>query len=143
MNQKDCTILLHASTLAAAVSEVVALDPRIQAIAVPDLDYFLSNERASPIPYNKTWEEAKDDPWLVFNTSGSTGFAKAITYTQAMLSFPDFLLGLGDSIKQTNIHLTANTRCLVALPLLHVSIVDELDLLILTRSQSMSEWYGF
>jgi len=46
---------------------------------IPSLSELLSAEPAKPFPYNKTFEEAKKDPWLIFNTSGTTG---ALTLTK-------------------------------------------------------------
>ena len=39
----------------------------------PELDQFLKDDEATQFFYKKSWEEGKDDPWLVFHTSGTTG----------------------------------------------------------------------
>jgi long-subunit acyl-CoA synthetase (AMP-forming) len=39
-------------------------------------------------PYNKTWDEACNDPCLIVHTSGSTGMPKVVYYTQRMLANP-------------------------------------------------------
>jgi acyl-coenzyme A synthetase/AMP-(fatty) acid ligase len=45
----------------------------IQAIEVPGIEEFFREEEAETITYSKTWDEGKDDPWLVYHTSGTTG----------------------------------------------------------------------
>ena len=92
--QKQCTTFLHSKDLSYAVTEVINLDPSVQAIEVPELNHFLTDEPAVPVPYIRTWAEGKNDPWLCFHTSGTTGHPKVITYTQHMLAQPDIAAGL-------------------------------------------------
>ncbi|EEA26507.1 hypothetical protein TMatcc_005213 [Talaromyces marneffei ATCC 18224] len=46
------------------------------------------DDSSSHYPYNKTWDEACNDPCLIVHTSGSTGMPKVIYYTQRMLANP-------------------------------------------------------
>lgn len=51
------------------------------------------NELNGHYPYNKTWDEACNDPCLIIHTSGSTGMPKVIYYSQRMLANP-FIVSL-------------------------------------------------
>lgn len=42
-------------------------------MTVPEIDEFMKETEAPIYTYTKAWEEGKDDPWLVFHTSGTTG----------------------------------------------------------------------
>ena len=44
-----------------------------QSLQVPELSQLLWQDIQVPFQYNKVWSEAKDDPWLIFHTSGTTG----------------------------------------------------------------------
>lgn len=48
----------------------------------------VADKQSSHYPYNKTWDEACNDPCLIVHTSGSTGMPKIIYYTQLMLANP-------------------------------------------------------
>lgn len=70
---KDCALYLRPSSFAEKVATFLQEAPNVQPITVPDIEVF-ENEAEAPIyAYSKTWEEGKDDPWLVFHTSGTTG----------------------------------------------------------------------
>lgn len=46
------------------------------------------DEISGHYPYNRTWDEACNDPCLIVHTSGSTGMPKVVYYTQRMLANP-------------------------------------------------------
>lgn len=73
LKKKKCGIYLRPEEMATAVAGVLEGNPNVQAITVPPLDQFFNEKEASPINYSKSWAEGKDDPWLVFHTSGTTG----------------------------------------------------------------------
>ncbi|CAG8951144.1 hypothetical protein HYFRA_00006542 [Hymenoscyphus fraxineus] len=52
----------------------------LNVLKVPGIHELLDGQ-TRPYPYNKTWEEAKDDPLLALHTSGSTGIPKALIWT--------------------------------------------------------------
>ncbi|GAB1195654.1 hypothetical protein APSETT444_004916 [Aspergillus pseudonomiae] len=58
--------------MAGPVGAILQKAPHIESITVPGIDEFLRDDAASPVVYGKTWDEGKDDPWLVFHTSGTT-----------------------------------------------------------------------
>ncbi|KAK3172369.1 hypothetical protein OEA41_005690 [Lepraria neglecta] len=45
----------------------------MRVIDTPDDCGWLIAQDAKHYPYTKTWEEAKNDPWIIFHTSGTTG----------------------------------------------------------------------
>lgn len=55
------------------VATVLQEAPHLQAITVPGIDVFMNEATAPTYTYPLSWEEGKDDPWLVFHTSGTTG----------------------------------------------------------------------
>jgi acyl-coenzyme A synthetase/AMP-(fatty) acid ligase len=61
--------------MAEPVAAVLKEAPHVQAITVPDLGVFVKEDPAPRYTYSKSWEEAKDDPWVVFHTSGTTGLS--------------------------------------------------------------------
>lgn len=116
--QKQCTTFLHSKELAYAVDEAVSLDPTVKAIEFPELTHFLKAEPAEPVPYTKTWADGKDDPWLCFHTSGTTGHPKVIVHTQHMFAQPDIPAGLTDSSEAASSHF-AGFRWFLLMPMLH------------------------
>lgn len=56
---------------------------------VPELDEVLDSEPVQHYAFETSFEEAKDDPWLILHTSGSTGLPKPITYTHAAVAAID------------------------------------------------------
>jgi acyl-coenzyme A synthetase/AMP-(fatty) acid ligase len=55
------------------VTAILQGTSHIQTIEVPDIAQFFREDEAEAVNYSKTWEEGKDDPWLVYHTSGTTG----------------------------------------------------------------------
>lgn len=53
--------------------EILAERPHIRDITVPDLDEWLRDDKAPIYEYTKSFNQAKDDPWIIFHTSGTTG----------------------------------------------------------------------
>ena len=118
-DKKGCNIYLRPESMATKVNEVVQKAPNIQVITVPDIQDFMQEQTAEPFIYPKTWHEGKDDPWLVFHTSGTTGNPKPVTYTQRMMALPDIMASLSD-VEESLCHQVANSRWHTPLPSLHV-----------------------
>lgn len=68
-----CKIHLHAASLQEQIQSTIGANPSVQLIAVPELNEWLSPVKVGSFLYEKTWEEAYSDPWLIFHTSGTTG----------------------------------------------------------------------
>jgi len=73
LENKNCTLYMRPETSASLVNEIVKRVPTIRVVVAPELKDLLQDQQAEPFVYPKTWEEGKDDPWLVFHTSGTTG----------------------------------------------------------------------
>lgn len=86
LEQKNCGFFLHATTHADDVREVAKIDENIVPLAVPELGTFFTDEPAEKTLYSKVWEEAKDDPWLCFHTSGTTGMRRLIEFLSRTLT---------------------------------------------------------
>ncbi|CAG8961237.1 hypothetical protein HYFRA_00013293 [Hymenoscyphus fraxineus] len=52
-----------------------------------------------PYKCNQTWEEGKDDPWIMFHTSGTTGLSLKF---DMIVTFPEISVGLPKLITLTN-----------------------------------------
>ena len=109
-------MFLHSADFAHVVDEVSQVDLAVKAIEVPELDRFMTDEPATPVPYTKTWEQGHNDPWLCFHSSGTTGFPKVITHTQQTFAQTDVALGLSD--QGTNQF--AGFRWFLPMPMLHM-----------------------
>lgn len=75
LNGKDCTVYLRPDTMAESIGAILKDSPHIEQKDIPSVDYFMQDLEAEPVTYAKSWEEGKDDPWLVFHTSSTTGIA--------------------------------------------------------------------
>ncbi|MCJ1312470.1 hypothetical protein MMC25_006144 [Agyrium rufum] len=108
----------------------------VQKVASPELEGLLRDEPAEPFVYRKSWKEGKDDPWLVFHTSGTTGnstandtskdrlinddlsgYPKPITYTHRMMAIPDMAARLAGD-EETHLHHYVFKRWYTPLPLI-------------------------
>ncbi|KAE8144949.1 AMP-binding enzyme [Aspergillus avenaceus] len=116
--KKKCTVYLRPACMADAVDAILRTAPHITAIEVPELDAFMQEAEAFPYVYEKSWDDGKDDPWIVFHTSGTTGHPKAITYTHSMLATIDTAASLPD-LEYWHIHQYAQRRWYTAFPSLH------------------------
>ena len=52
---------------------MILQDYEITKLIIPTLEELLQEEDVPPYPYEKPYEEAKNDPIFVLHTSGSTG----------------------------------------------------------------------
>ncbi|KAL4939887.1 hypothetical protein BDV06DRAFT_230791 [Aspergillus oleicola] len=116
--KKNCTVYLRPQSMTAAVAAILQNAPHVQSITVPEPAEFLLDATAEPTTYAKMWEEGKDDPWLVFHTSGTTGNPKPITYTHQMMASVDIAASLS-GIEETHIHQYSLRRWYTPLPSLH------------------------
>lgn len=89
-------------------------------LKIPELAEFLDSTPAKLVPFTKTWEEAKDDPWLVFHTSGTTGLPKLVTYTHRMMATLNLAESMPDASRENMKSYFENKRWYTPLPSLHV-----------------------
>ena len=97
LEKLECTTLFTPEVMSETTTTVLAKRPDMKKYILPELDYFLSQEPVAPYPYNKTFEEARKDPYVVLHSSGSTGTPKLLIQKHgsaaahdAFQLFPDF-----------------------------------------------------
>lgn len=73
LSLKGCTVYVTADDTGNAAKELGEREPNIQFVQAPKLDKLLNEAPADPVEYQKSWENGKHDPWLIFHTSGTTG----------------------------------------------------------------------
>ncbi|KAH8204592.1 hypothetical protein TruAng_001221 [Truncatella angustata] len=87
---------------------------------LPDLDFFLNDEPVEPYPYNKTFEQARKDPYVTLHSSGSTGTPKVLNLKQGYAAAHDafqLLPSLGDT--PWTVSTWAGKRVLTNFPWVH------------------------
>ena len=57
------------------VDEILRDAPDISTLTAPELNELFQDTEAPTYKYSKSWVEGKNDPWLVFPTSGTTGMS--------------------------------------------------------------------
>lgn len=72
LEQTDCGIFF--TGLGVHVDDILAARP-MKHVVIPELEDLLDQTKAPYYPYEKTYEEAKSDPYVVLHTSGTTGMA--------------------------------------------------------------------
>lgn len=80
MKAAGCSKFLHARTTAALAQSLKDGWPHAEGasgelftLQVPEYQEFLDEAPAPHYPYEKTFDEAKNDPFLILHTSGTTG----------------------------------------------------------------------
>lgn len=58
-------------------------------LQLPGLEELLDAETAEPFPFQKTFEEAVDEPFCITHTSGTTGIPKPISWTHGLIGTLD------------------------------------------------------
>lgn len=76
MEQTDSNVLV--SALGVHVDDILSSRP-VKHLVIPELDNLLEAEKVPVYPYEKTFEEAAKDPYIVFHTSGTTGMPVSIS----------------------------------------------------------------
>lgn len=70
---KNCKVYMRPESMATVIDEILQHQPSVRTATAPELHELLQDTPAKPVYYHKSWEDARDDPWLVFHTSGTTG----------------------------------------------------------------------
>jgi thioester reductase-like protein len=78
LEKTQCNIFLHSKSHSSTI-EPIFQARAMRTFVVPELsDVLLDTNRAPHYPYDKTFEEAQDEPYAILHTSGSTGLPKPI-----------------------------------------------------------------
>lgn len=87
MEQTDCKAIFTATGV--LVNDILSARPMKHAV-IPALDDLLEWEQVPHYPYEKTYEEAQHDPYIVLHTSGTTGDPVSTTFACPVLrAHPD------------------------------------------------------
>jgi acyl-coenzyme A synthetase/AMP-(fatty) acid ligase len=66
----------------------------MRSLQIPELKELLATSEVPPYKFNKSFEEAKDEPFAVLHTSGSTGLPKPIVLHHSWFTSLDAQQGL-------------------------------------------------
>ena len=87
---------------------------------IPELDDLLFGSQVETYPYEKTFEEARHDPFVTCHTSGSTGFPQLITATHGTLAGCDAFQDLpAKGLPSTSVEAMRGKRVLAGVPPFH------------------------
>ncbi|KAI5925271.1 acetyl-CoA synthetase-like protein [Camillea tinctor] len=92
---------------------------------IPDLDYFLDEQLVEVVPFQKTFDEVRDEPFCFLHTSGSTGIPKPVPITYGSYGGMDSQLMipfLGH--KPTFVSYVKGKRVFLALPVFHAASLN-------------------
>ena len=73
LSLKNCKVYVRSQSMSTVVDEIIRREPSVRPIDAPELHELLCDTSAEPVLYEKSWDDGRDDPWLVFHTSGTTG----------------------------------------------------------------------
>lgn len=92
-------------------------------VPTPAVEYFFQDlDQVEHVPFIRTWEEAKNSPFCVLHTSGSTGIPKPVFVTYGTFACNDahqLIPKLGG--KPTLVNFLKGKRYFLALPLFHAA----------------------
>ena len=124
LDSTKCTTLLHSRSV--NVEGILKERENLKSVEVPELDWLLDPEPVPPYPFEKTFEQAENEPLYVQHSSGSTGPPKPIVITH----------GSADTVRQQCVQpedpdwplwpasVKPRTRVFIPLPFFHVSPPD-------------------
>ncbi len=77
-----CRVFIHDKHRAGFVDQILSkvADNSVSTLQFLEKEDLLNDEVVPPFPFDKTWEQTKDDPWLLLHTSGTTGKAKKMIF---------------------------------------------------------------
>ena len=87
-NAANCHTLFYAVEMESLGKILAERLPGLNIIQVPSYEE-MTKSPVMHYPYLKTWEEAKDDTFLILHTSGSTGAPKALSFTNGFFATLD------------------------------------------------------
>lgn len=117
----NCRNLLVANGAPRFVDEILA-QRRMKKVVVPDLNCFLESPKAELYPYEKTFAEARYEPFVALHTSGSTNLPKLVTVNHGTLAAIDALQRLPMQGEHATVpSLFSNKRVFVPFPPFHAA----------------------
>lgn len=141
LDNSDCTLWLLPSQRLGRVEQI--LEKRELTVhPMPELLDLLDKEDVDIYPYRKTFTDARQDPFVVLHTSGSTGLPKPVVVPNGSLATPDahhLLAPIEGRLTQTQLFMTPR-RAYSTFPNFHVSFLPTLEVSSLISSLSLRAW---
>jgi acyl-CoA synthetase (AMP-forming)/AMP-acid ligase II len=116
LEQTDCNTILLPPVFPLPVIGELVQKHRMNILEIPALQHWLEDGSDKPYPFDKTFEEARSDPIVVLQTSGSTGMPKPISITHGTFAAIDSYLKVPSLVYPS---MCAGSRLYVAFPLCH------------------------
>ncbi|RDW80736.1 hypothetical protein BP5796_05434 [Coleophoma crateriformis] len=88
LDSTKCSHFFYTATMAPQAIALQEICPGLQIFQIPGFDEMLASP-AKYYPYLQTWDEAKNDVFLIVHTSGSTGMPKALSFTHEWIGCID------------------------------------------------------
>ncbi|KAL9017666.1 MAG: hypothetical protein Q9185_005000 [Variospora sp. 1 TL-2023] len=120
VKKTNCRAFVCAKSLEGQADVIVKASQDMPVVVAPELAELLAEGPSPPYAYTKSWEEAKDDPWIIFHTSGTSGLPKPITYTNTMMTFMDAAQTMPGRDDGSVLDQYSNSRCYVPFPSPHL-----------------------
>ncbi|KUJ12950.1 putative AMP-binding enzyme [Mollisia scopiformis] len=120
LDKTECTAFIYAETSRHSIQSILDEQPHLRAIVAPPLLEWMTEAQAEPYGFDKSWDEAADDPWIIFHTSGTTGLPKPIIYTNRMMTISDTAEFLPGSNQESQASHFANRRVYSTIPMNHL-----------------------
>ena len=83
INAMDCDKIFHSAHV--DVSPILQQRNSMQSFKIPSLEEILDPTKVPHFPYNKTYESAQAEPYVVFHSSGSSGLPKPLVIPQGVI----------------------------------------------------------
>lgn len=125
LGRTQCDHFVVAPAYRPFVQDLPAHRPSLKIIEVPAYDSWYTATPATPVPFNRTYAEARWDPMVVLHTSGTTGLPKPIVSPHGMICVTDQLRDVpefeGYKLALRAIRAVDVQRHLMAMPLFHAA----------------------
>lgn len=122
IKHSNCNIWALPSRKIGNVEQILARK-EFKVIHVPELEELLDETIVPIYPYERAWEQARYEPFMILHTSGSTGLPKPIIIRHGLLATVDAFRLLEDVEGRTLQAKTwAGRRCYSTFPNFHVSL---------------------
>ncbi|CAF9913655.1 MAG: hypothetical protein ALECFALPRED_008933 [Alectoria fallacina] len=125
LDSTQCHILITPATAPPVTKEILS-QRQMRHVLVPSLQNWLREEAVSVYPYEKTFEEARYEPFVVVHTSGSTGLPKPVIVAHGTVSGSDaFNSPPSDPDRNPIVFEAIRNKCVfVSLPPFHIAGID-------------------